>query len=89
MTHGDNSGLVLPPHIAPIQVIVLPIAAHKPGVTEKAEELVARLKAAGLRAQGDHRRRQKLDTRRIHHQKKDHRVARPPVRIGARHGLHR
>ena len=33
MTHGDNSGLVLPPHIAPIQVIVLPIAAHKPGVT--------------------------------------------------------
>ena len=53
MTHGDNSGLVLPPHIAPIQVIVLPIAAHKPGVTEKAEELVARLKAAGLRAQGD------------------------------------
>ena len=30
MTHGDNSGLVLPPHIAPIQVIVLPIAAHKP-----------------------------------------------------------
>ena len=44
---------------------------------------------SGLRAQGDHRRRQKLDARRIHHQKKDHRVARPPVRIGARHGLHR
>ena len=53
MTHGDNNGLVLPPHIAPIQVIVLPIAAHKPGVTEKAEELIARLKAAGLRAPGD------------------------------------
>ncbi len=53
MTHGDNNGLVLPPHIAPIQVIVLPIAAHKPGVTEKAEELVARLKAAGLRVKGD------------------------------------
>ena len=53
MTHSDNDGLVLPPAIAPIQVIVLPIAAHKPGVTEKAEELIARLKAAGLRAQGD------------------------------------
>ena len=53
MTHGDNNGLVLPPKIAPIQVIVLPIAAHKPGVTEKAEELVARLKAAGLRVKGD------------------------------------
>ena len=53
MTHGDNNGLVLPPHIAPIQVIVLPIAAHKPGVTEKAEELIARLKALGLRVKGD------------------------------------
>ncbi|NCB51422.1 MAG: proline--tRNA ligase [Clostridia bacterium] len=53
MTHGDNSGLVLPPRIAPVQVVVLPIAAHKPGVTEKAEELVSRLKAAGLRVKGD------------------------------------
>ena len=53
MTHGDNNGLVLPPHVAPIQVIVLPIAAHKPGVTEKAQELVDRLKAAGIRAKGD------------------------------------
>ena len=53
MTHGDNNGLVLPPRIAPIQVIILPIAAHKPGVTEAAESLVERLKAAGLRAQGD------------------------------------
>ena len=53
MTHGDNNGLVLPPHVAPIQVIVLPIAQHKPGVTEKAEELVSRLKNAGLRVKGD------------------------------------
>jgi len=53
MTHGDNNGLVLPPNIAPIQVIVLPIAAHKPGVSEKAQELVARLKAAGIRVRGD------------------------------------
>ena len=53
MTHGDNSGLVLPPKIAPIQVIVLPIAQHKEGVIEKAEELVARLKALGLRVKGD------------------------------------
>lgn len=53
MTHGDNSGLVLPPKIAPIQVVVLPIAQHKEGVTEKATELVSRLKAAGLRCKGD------------------------------------
>ena len=53
MTHGDNSGLVLPPEVAPIQVIVLPIAQHKPGVIEKAEELVQKLKALGIRAKGD------------------------------------
>ena len=53
MTHGDNSGLVLPPRMAPIQVIVLPIAQHKPGVADKAGELVARLKAAGIRVRGD------------------------------------
>ncbi len=53
MTHGDNSGLVLPPEIAPIQVVVVPIAMHKPGVEDKASELVARLKAAGLRVKGD------------------------------------
>ncbi|HIT87627.1 MAG TPA: proline--tRNA ligase [Candidatus Coprocola pullicola] len=39
MVHGDNSGLVLPPKIAPIQVIIIPIAQHKEGVLEKAEEL--------------------------------------------------
>ncbi len=53
MTHGDNNGLVLPPRIAPTQVIVIPIAAHKPGVMEKAEELVANLKAAGIRVKMD------------------------------------
>ena len=53
MTHGDNNGLVLPPKIAPIQVIVLPIAMHKEGVKEKAQELTDRLKAAGLRVKAD------------------------------------
>ena len=53
MTHGDNNGLVLPPKIAPIQVIVLPIAQHKEGVAENAEKLVSRLKALGLRVKGD------------------------------------
>ena len=32
MTHGDDDGLILPPAVAPIQVVVVPIAAHKPGV---------------------------------------------------------
>lgn len=43
MTHGDDNGLVLPPKIAPIQVIVLPIAQHKAGVLEKAQEITERL----------------------------------------------
>ena len=53
MTHGDNNGLVLPPQIAPIQVIVLPIAQHKPGVLENAEKLRTRLEEAGLRVKLD------------------------------------
>ena len=53
MTHGDNNGLSLPPRIAPTQVVVIPVAAHKPGVVEKADELVSRLKAAGVRVKCD------------------------------------
>jgi prolyl-tRNA synthetase len=44
MTHGDNNGLVLPPAIAPTQVVVIPIAQHKEGVLEKAQELANKLK---------------------------------------------
>lgn len=43
MVHGDNSGLVLPPAIAPIQVIIIPIAQHKEGVLDKANELKEKL----------------------------------------------
>ena len=44
MTHGDDSGLVLPPAIAPVQVVVIPIASHKEGVVDKANEVYAQLK---------------------------------------------
>ncbi|MDO4972615.1 MAG: proline--tRNA ligase [Eubacteriales bacterium] len=53
MAHGDNNGLVLPPPIAPIQVIVLPVAQHKPGVLDAAAALRDRLEAAGLRVKMD------------------------------------
>ena len=43
MTHGDNNGLVMPPRVAPVQVVVLPIAMHKEGVLEKAQELTEKL----------------------------------------------
>ena len=52
MVHGDD-GLVLPPRIAPVQTRVIPIAQHKEGVLEKADELLAALKAAGYRAKID------------------------------------
>lgn len=45
MTHGDDNGLVLPPAVAPIQLVILPIAQHKPGVLDKAHELADRLSA--------------------------------------------
>jgi len=44
MTHGDDNGLVLPPAIAPIQVVIVPIASHKEGVVEKAQEVCDTLK---------------------------------------------
>ena len=53
MAHGDNNGLVLPPPIAPIQVIVLPVAQHKPGVLDAAAALRDRLAAAGVRVKMD------------------------------------
>jgi prolyl-tRNA synthetase len=39
MTHGDDNGLILPPRVAPIQLAIIPVAQHKEGVLEKAEEL--------------------------------------------------
>ena len=53
MTHGDNNGLVLPPLVAPVQVVILPVAQHKPGVLEAAAGLRDRLIAAGLRVKMD------------------------------------
>ena len=46
MVHGDDSGLVLPPRIAPTQVMVIPIAQHKPGVLDKANEVKNKLAAS-------------------------------------------
>ena len=43
MVHGDDSGLVLPPAIAPTQVMIIPIQQHKEGVLEKAAELSEKL----------------------------------------------
>ncbi len=53
MAHGDQRGLVLPPRVAPIQVIIVPVAAHKGGVIEKAKELEKQLFDLGIRVETD------------------------------------
>lgn len=53
MVHGDDNGLVLPPRIAPTQVMIIPIAQHKEGVTEKANELLNILNNNNIRTKID------------------------------------
>ena len=53
MTHGDDSGLVLPPAVAPVQAVIVPIAQHKEGVLDKANEIYEKLKANGIRVKLD------------------------------------
>jgi prolyl-tRNA synthetase len=59
MTHGDDSGLVLPPKVAPYQVVVVPIPPRKGDVSEvvlpKAREVVAMLRGEGFRVHLDDR----------------------------------
>jgi len=53
MVHGDDSGLKLPPRIAPVQAVVIPVQMNKAGVLEKASELKDILAAAGVRVKLD------------------------------------
>ena len=53
MCHGDDSGLILPPRVAPIQVVIIPAAQHKEGVLENANALKDKLAAAGVRVKLD------------------------------------
>jgi prolyl-tRNA synthetase len=58
MTHGDDQGLVLPPRLAPIQAVVVPIFkndAEQAKVMDAAERVFAELKAAGIRVKMDDR----------------------------------
>ncbi len=55
MAHGDKRGLALPPRVAPIQVIIVPVAAHKEGVLDKAYEIRDELLNSGVRVEIDTR----------------------------------
>ncbi len=53
MVHGDDSGLKLPPRVAPVQAMVIPIQQRKEGVLEKAQEVKDALAKAGIRVKLD------------------------------------
>lgn len=53
MVHGDDNGLILPPRVAPIQVIIVPIMPQKPGVLSQAKALFELLKKSGIRVMLD------------------------------------
>ena len=53
MTHGDDSGLVLPPSVAPIQAVIIPIQQHKEGVLDTANAVAKTLADAGIRVKVD------------------------------------
>ncbi len=53
MVHGDDNGLVLPPYVAPVQAVVIPVAQQKPGVIPAARELEKLLREAGIRVKLD------------------------------------
>eukprot|EP00891_Asterochloris_glomerata_P006360 jgi/Astpho2/6360/fgenesh1_pm.00091_%23_8_t len=61
MVHGDDKGIVMPPRVAPTQVVVIPILnskmsdADKQGMLQRAEDIKASLKKAGVRVQSDSR----------------------------------
>ena len=53
MTHSDDDGLVLPPRLAPIQVVIIPIPKPDPVIMEVADKLIGELKAKGIRVKID------------------------------------
>ena len=53
MVHGDDNGLVLPPEVAPIQIVVVPVAMNKPGVLTAAKEVAKKFADAGFRVKLD------------------------------------
>lgn len=84
MTHSDDNGLVLPPHLAPLQVVIVPIYKDKEGldkISERVDSIVKNLRAKGISVKYDD-----ADNRRPGFKFADYEVKGVPVRlaIGAR-----
>jgi prolyl-tRNA synthetase len=77
MTHSDDEGLVLPPKLAPIQVVIVPIPKPSPEINEAADRIVKELKALGIRVKVDND-----DSKRPGFKFAEYEMVGIPVRIG-------
>ena len=77
MTHSDDEGLVLPPRLAPTQVIIVPIPKPSPEIAEYASGIIDELRALGVRVDYD-----KDDQKRPGFKFAEHEMRGVPVRLG-------
>ena len=77
MTHSDDEGLVLPPKLAPIQVVIVPIPKPDPELMEKAEKISKALKSLGISVKID-----KDETKRPGFKFAEYEMMGVPVRLG-------
>ena len=77
MTHSDDEGLILPPKLAPIQVVIVPIPKPSPEISEAADKIVKELKALGIRVKVDND-----DSKRPGFKFAEYEMVGIPVRIG-------
>ncbi len=77
MTHSDDEGLVVPPKLAPLHVIIVPIPKPAPAINEVAEKLLQGLKAKGVKVKYDHDEKKRPGFKFAEHEMKG-----VPIRIG-------
>lgn len=77
MTHSDDDGLIVPPKLAPTQVVIIPIPKPNARIDEKAEEILQDLKAKGIRCSYD-----RDDTKRPGFKFAAHELQGTPIRLG-------
>lgn len=77
MTHSDDDGLVLPPNLAPVKVVIVPIPKPSPEIGGVADKIAAELKAMGITAEYD-----RDETKRPGFKFAEHEMRGIPVRLG-------
>ena len=77
MTHSDDEGLVIPPRLAPVHVVIVPIPKPAPEIGEVAERIISELQSKGIRVKYDHDQKKRPGFKFAEHEMKG-----IPVRIG-------